>query len=231
MIEQKEFVWEKIHSKENWARYPNEEFVRFIGRYFFRVPKEKRKEIRFLELGVGQGAQAWFLIREGYDFYGIDLAKTAIEKLKIRFQEENIFVGDFNYRFKIADIRNIPFEDKFFNIIFDVATLWLVSFTEHNKVYQEVFRTLKKGGLFFTWHVLKDSWGDDNKNYIDKDTMENVDVGPLANQGITYFAKLNDLSDLIENNGLKIIHKEILTITYENMQKFLKFAIIYAQKS
>ncbi len=32
-------------------RYPNEELCRFMGRNFFSIPHEKRKEIKILETG------------------------------------------------------------------------------------------------------------------------------------------------------------------------------------
>ena len=35
-------------------RYPNEEFLRFMGRNYFSVPREERKHIRILEIWRGQ---------------------------------------------------------------------------------------------------------------------------------------------------------------------------------
>ena len=37
-------------------RYPNEELCRFMGKNFFKVPQDQRKDIRILEVGCGSGA-------------------------------------------------------------------------------------------------------------------------------------------------------------------------------
>ena len=130
----------------------------------------------------------------------------------------------------VANMMKIPFENEMFDVVIDIAATWYVSYTDHNKVYQEINRVLRKNGLFFSWHILKGSYGDDGINYIDKDTKENVEAGPLSNTGIQYFAQYKDLINLLESNGLKIIEKELLERTYENMKKSLKYAIIITKK-
>jgi len=225
-------VWEKIHQEREWGKYPNEEFVRFIGRYFFNLGKDERKKIKICELGVGQGANVWFLLKEHFDVYGIDISSTALKKLKRRLEiDYNITCLDnFENRFKVGDIRNIPFSDAMFDVVADVATTWYVSYNDHKKVYREINRILKPGGLFFTFHILKGSWGYDENNLIDKDTVLSVKEGPLANQGVIYFADYKDLINLLVSAGFSIIEKEILIRSYENMTKFLKFAVVIAKK-
>ena len=96
-------VWEKILQEREWGKYPNEEFVRFIGRYFFNLGKDERKKIKICELGVGQGANVWFLLRENFDVYGIDISSTALKKLKRRLEMDyNITsLDNFENRFKV----------------------------------------------------------------------------------------------------------------------------------
>jgi SAM-dependent methyltransferase len=223
-------IWEKIHSSRAWGRYPNEELVRFIGRNFFKLEKKERKNLKILELGIGQGANAWFLIREDFDVYGIDISGSAIKKFKVRLKEENLLMDDFDERFKTANIKEVPYNSESFDVIIDIATVWCVSYSDHNLVYNEVKRMLKNGGLFFSWHILKDSWGDDGKNYIDRDTKENPDEGPLTNTGINYFAKYDDLIELLEKYNLNVIEKEFLERTYQNMEKSLKYSITVSKK-
>ena len=198
-------IWEKIHSTRDWGRYPNEELVRFIGRNYFKLLKRERKKIKILELGIGQGANVWFLIREGFDVYGIDMSKSAVNKTYKRLREEDLYSEKLKDHFKMSSILNIPFKDRKFDVIIDIATTWYVTYTDHNKLYKEINRVFKKNGLFFSWHILKGSYGDDGKNYIDKDTKEKVEEGPLSNTGIQYFAQYKDLINLLESNGLKII--------------------------
>jgi len=151
-------------------------------------------------------------------------------KFEKRLEEENIILNDFNKCFLIADVREIPFDNGFFNVVIDVATAWYVTYAEHNQVYQEINRVLKKDGLFYSWNILKGSWGDDEKNYIDKDTVSKVVEGPLEYNGVLYFGQFNDMIELQEKNGFKVIEKIYLKRTYENLQKALKYGIIIAKK-
>jgi len=224
-------TWENIHSKKEWGKYPNEELVRFIGSNFFKLSRKERKKIKILEMGFGQGANIWFLIREGFDVYGIDISNSAKEKLKARLENEKILPEEFDNHFKVQDIRKVSFSENYFDVVIDVAAILCVSYTDHNIVYNKINNMLKKDGLFFSWHLLKDSWGDDGENYIDKDTKEEVDVGPLAKEGILYFAKLDDLISLFEKNKFSVLNTEKLERTYENMQYSLKYAINVLKKN
>ena len=125
--------WEKIHKERDWGRYPSEELVRFIGKNFFKYDKETRKNIKILELGTGQGANVWFLLREGFNVYGIDISQSAIRKMQDRLIKDGFKLDDFNNRFKVGDIRNIPFKDSYFDIVIDVATTSYVSCSDHKK--------------------------------------------------------------------------------------------------
>jgi len=225
-------IWEEIHLTREWGRYPNEELVRFIGKNFFQIPKNLRKNIKILELGTGQGANVWFLMRENFDVYGIDISSSALKKMEKRLKEEGFYLSanEFKKKFKVGDIRKIPFDNSFFDVVLDIATVYCVKFSEHEKVYQEIYRVLKKGGFFFSFHLLKNSWGFDESNLIDKDTVKNVKEGPLSGLGIQHFADYDDLITLLKDNGFQIIESEMLTRTYQNRTKKINWAIIVAKK-
>jgi ubiquinone/menaquinone biosynthesis C-methylase UbiE len=227
----KNLIWEEIHKNREWGKYPNEELVRFIGKNFFSLPIAKRKNIKILELGTGQGANVWFFLKEGFDTYGIDISPSAIMKMRMRLEREGFILNDFQKRFKVGDIRKIPFEKEMFNVVVDVGTISYVSYTEHKTVFKEIWRILKPKGLFFSLHILKDSWGYDENTLIDKDTVENVKEGPLANQGNIYFANYRDLIEMLQTNGFEILEAETLIRTYQNGVKKLSWAILVAQKS
>lgn len=58
--------WEKIHSTQEWGRYPSETVIRFIARNYYKTEREK---IKILDFGCGAGAHTWYLAREGFDVY------------------------------------------------------------------------------------------------------------------------------------------------------------------
>ncbi len=223
-------VWEEIHASRAWGKYPNEELVRFIGRNYFKLNKEDRKNIRILELGVGQGANVWFLMRESFDVYGIDISPSALKKCKHFLEEDGFSFENFSEKFKQGDIRQLPFSNDCFDVVIDVATAWCLPYSDHSKIYSEVKRVLKSGGKFFSWHLLKDSWGYGKENLVDKDTVGNVKEGLFANQGTTYFADHKDLFNLISEAGLKIVSQEYLIKSLQNMEKEVKHSIMVAVK-
>ena len=71
--------WEKFYKNFSGNRYPEPILIRLIAKNFFRI--KTRKKIKILDLGCGEGANLWFLAREGFDAYGID--GLFIEGIKI----------------------------------------------------------------------------------------------------------------------------------------------------
>ena len=224
-------VWEKIHSTSSWGKYPCEELVRFMGKNFFSVPFEERKKISVLEIGTGQGANVWFLLKENFDVYGFDISPSAIRKLKELLEKMNLLPDDADSRFVVGDMtKGIPFNKKF-DIVIDCATTWCSTCSQHFKIYEKVYNTLKPGGFFWIWHILKNSWGYGTGKQLEKDTFDNTTEGPLSDLGTAYYADLCDLIDILKSCGFSIKSKEILTRTYNNVSKQLSFAIIVAKKT
>jgi cyclopropane fatty-acyl-phospholipid synthase-like methyltransferase len=221
-------IWEQIHSQRSWGRYPNEELVRFIGKNFFRIPREKRKSIKILELGCGQGANLWFLAKEGFDVYGVDISPSAIKKAKDYLERD---WGIKSVKLNVQDIRTLQIEDEMFDVVIDVATIWYVSYTDHKKVFEKIFRLLKLNGYFWSFHIAENSWGYGTGNLIDYKTFDNISSeGPLQNQGITCMLSAKDIKILLETVGFKVTGIEKLVRTYENQQKKLIFWIVEAVK-
>lgn len=65
--------WEKIHSTQEWGRYPSETVIRFIARNYYKTEREK---IKILDFGCGAGAHTWYLAREGFDVYALMAQKV-----------------------------------------------------------------------------------------------------------------------------------------------------------
>lgn len=50
-------VWEEIHAKNEWGKYPSESVVRFVARNYYKKDREK---IRILDFGCGGEQQPGF---------------------------------------------------------------------------------------------------------------------------------------------------------------------------
>ena len=99
-------TWENIYKRKTQShknKYPNSEIVSFVLKYYYQQCFDNRKNIKVLDLGCGWGNNLNFLKNEGFDVYGIDGSKTAIDNCKTITSK--VFVGSLNA---------MPFENGFF---------------------------------------------------------------------------------------------------------------------
>ncbi len=191
-------IWEKTFKKKKWGEYPPEDLIRFIRRLKF---KKKKSKIKILELGCGPGANVKFLIKEGFNVYGIDISKTAIQKARSKISKiksKNFIVGNF---------KNIPWPDSYFDGVIDNFSLYANELKDIKRTYKEIHRVLKAKGFFFS-----KVWGTKTQGFqrgikLEKNTFKDINIGPCKNLGISHFFTLNELTDLnsiFSNNTIDI---------------------------
>ena len=168
--------------------YPNEALIKFMAVNFNCFDDIVRnKDIRVLEVGCGSGANLWMLAKEGFDTYGIDGSKNAVESANIHLKEK----WGVSAKISIGDFRELPYEDSFFDVVVDVVSLQHLDMESTKKTLDEIRRILKPNGRFFSYRL-----GDHSimpfaqmGNRIDAVTVQNIDgnVLPLNNNGPTSF--------------------------------------------
>ena len=134
-------VWEEVFSSREWGKYPSESIVRFVASKFFH---RERKNVRLLEVGCGTGANIWFMCKEGFDVFGIDGSKSAIEKSYKMLGDAKL-----NATLFVGDIVSLPFEDNSFDGIVDSECLYCNNTTNTQKILSEIQRVLKQYGFFY----------------------------------------------------------------------------------
>ena len=162
-----------------WGLSPN--------KYVTHIPKII-KSGTVLDIGVGEGRNALFLAKHGFNVTGIDISKEAIRKFLEFSQKENLRI-----RGIISDIIDFKFK-KNCNIILSVATLHLVSKDRVIETIKKIKKQTKTNGInlltvftkkdigqkeypnlyFFDENELKELYRDwqilEYKNYIKKET-------------------------------------------------------------
>lgn len=109
--------YQKSYSQEGLSaqrRWPNEELCRFMGRNFFNISFNERKDIKILEAGCGSGANLKMIVQEGFDTYGLDLSDEAINMVK------DILGSRENFHVLAGDMLSLPYGNNMFDAVVDV---------------------------------------------------------------------------------------------------------------
>lgn len=124
------------------------------------IPNLKSKKV--LMLGCGTGEESILLESFGVlpkDIVGIDLSSNSIKIAKESYPDIEFVIGDIN---------DLPFDSNSFDFVYSSLAVHYSKTPE--KIYREVYRVLKKDGLFLfsVAHPLR--WSSEEKN-IDGETI------------------------------------------------------------
>lgn len=160
--------------------------VKFIDNY---IKENSCKKV--LEIGSGQGANLLYLAKQNRDctFYGMDLYPS-IDK---RLENVTLLEGDYH------DLSSIP--DHSIDLVYAIETLCYS--TNKNRVFKEVNRVLKKGGLF----ILFDGYANKKRETL---TPLEKEVTLLTEKGwvLDCFESIHALDNYIKENGFEMLIKE-----------------------
>ena len=197
-------------------RYPNEYLIQFLAHYYF--PSRKRNEKKILEIGVGSGANSWMIAREGFDTYGIDNSKTGLKLCKKVHESWGVSV-----KLKLGTMRKLPYQNGFFDCIVDVVSMQHLNLEGHEETYNEIYRCLKKGGRFFSYHLEKSTdYFDPKKGMVDNSTMRDF----LGN-GQACFLDSRQAENFLKSSGFKDIS---IGYNIRKKENIFEYLLIEAKK-
>lgn len=98
---------------------------------------------QLLELASGQGQDARYFARLGYEVTATDLVDTGLKEAAKKAEQENLQID-----FQITDLaKPLPFPDNFFEIIYSHLGLHYFNKADTKKLLKELHRVLKPGGI------------------------------------------------------------------------------------
>ena len=231
---QTENWYEASYLKEGFdsqRRYPNEELLRYMGRNFFPIPINSRKDIRILELGCGSCANLWMVAKEGFKTYGIDLSQEAIRLGKIMLGHWGVEAD-----LQTGDMKSLPYEDNLFDVVLDVFSTYCLPDADFNRCLGEIERVLKPGGSFFCYTPGKNSKAFESHapaSKIDESTLEGIHRKSSPFYGNFYpfrFVHPEELKVEVENIGMEVSYLEINQRSYYNRQEVFEHVVLEAKK-
>lgn len=186
--------WEEIHRNQEWGKYPSEQLVRFIARNFYN---KDRKNIKILDFGCGAGANTWFLAREGFDVYAFDGSESAVNRAKEYLNKD----GYNNVHFSVMDGTELDYASDMFDCVVDNVCIYANKKVHIEIMYKEVYERLKKGGKLYSACFGEKTDGYGTGKYIEDNTYENIEKGPLEGRAIAHFFNKDELKETLEVSG------------------------------
>jgi len=226
--------WEETYGSSNGKhlnKYPYGQLVT----YFFRNKKylQNGENSKILELGCGAGNNLPLFLNEGYDVYGIDGSKSAINIARERLKNYN------NLNLDVMDFTNLKYEDNFFDMVIDRESIYANTPINIEKIYKEINRVLVSGGVFISmmynindYHFKKIILNDSYAKYIDINTYTNFKGGTFKGTGIVHFFTKDEVFKLCEENNFEILSlsENISNEIYPKQMNKVSEYILVAQK-
>jgi len=221
MIKSFDKNWEtNIYSRgKQLNEYPYDILVSIITRKFFNIPRKQRKKIKILDLGCGAGNNSKFLAENSFDVYGIDGSKSAIEICKNRFKKWGL-KGNFIQ----GDFWKLPYKNNFFDVIIDRESLYANRFKIIQKTINEVYKKLKKNGLFVSFIYSSHHPDREYGKQIELNTYNNFKEGScFYKTGVVHFVDIKEILGLYSKFKIENIIKHSLIEVYNKSSRFMEF--------
>lgn len=128
--------WEEAYQKKDVVTFsaePNPTITEFEHLFV--------KAAKALDVGCGEGQNALYLARKGYDVDAFDLSEHAIEKLKYRCEAEGVQLNSF-----CADLTKYNFKQNY-DLIISFGTLHFVSKNDWKSFIDKAKKHTNVGGI------------------------------------------------------------------------------------
>ena len=166
---------------------------------FLRFTKSNPVNNRILDCGAGgPDPKLAFFYENGFETYGIDISEDQIK-------EAEDFCKKYDIKLNIikGDMRNIPFESRFFGYIYSYLSMVHLSKNETAQAINEIYRVLVTGGLCYLNFLSKDDANFDAK----KETKPGEIIDKHGNEEFVHSYYYDDEPDAFFHD-FKILYKE-----------------------
>lgn len=215
-------VWDKQYREKGYfIKYPDENLIRFMAKYFYNTPD--RKKVKILDIGSGVGRNTIYLAKEGYSAFGLEATDSGIEVSKKRLELEGINAG-----FKKGNSTKIPFPEEYFDTVVDIQAIPHNTYKEIKEILQEVKRVLKPNEMLFAKMVSTQDRSFKKGREIEKHTLDDIREGTFVDAGVTHFFDFAELKSLMAI--FTEINIEYTETAFNNMKEKSAYWLVTAKK-
>jgi len=202
MTKEKYYNHEKIYKKifaeggKGWEDYNRSKKDAYKRLKQFLNSRFAPKKGLALDVGCGGGQAAFLIEKNGFNVFGIDYSTSAIKIAKKNAKRKKS-----SAKFKVADALKMPFSDDKFDLVADNHTFHcIVTKKDREQFAKEVYRVLKKRGIFFTATMQI------SKEVISKYADKLEKSGKSYHSKIRYWTSRDEFVRLLKKNKFKILH-------------------------
>lgn len=205
MMEEK---WKEVYGKRFGGMWtPDEAFVRFTAAYLQkRVGIDaydiKRRISNILDAGCGIGRHVVFFAEQGYNIYGTDISREAIEIANAWLAKRKLTANLY-----ICDVQKMPFRNNLFDVVVSHGVLDHIPYDAAKKAISEIKRVLApEGYLFISLRSTEDSeFGRGEKAGHNTFTLaEGYEKGIIQ-----HYFDLTEIKDLLASETFKVFDIEL----------------------
>ncbi len=201
-------IWEERYkSEKSIAKYPFDQIISMVMNTFKQV--EDKSTVNVLDYGCGGGNNFWFLAREGFTAYAVDVSESALKMTKRRLEEEDIYLPSDRYR--LISEEYLPFPDNFFSAVIDRESLCQSSWTEIQSRVREFKRILKPGGYYLGINFTCAHPDIKSADFLGFGDWNNFQTGLFKDQGQRHLFSVNDISELFSDWNIESLSELKIT--------------------
>ena len=174
----KQSIWEKEYKKVDhlWGFNPNS----MLTRYVEMLPVNGK----VLDIGIGEGRNAFFFAKQGFAVEGIDISETAIKRCLEYSKEHNL-----NIQAKVQDITSFEIEPNKYSLIILSNILNFFGDNDIRAIVEKVKNGLLKNGIVYV-NVFDDKEpGRENAPEKYKQVAKHTFYNERSNMCIHYFTR------------------------------------------
>ena len=142
-----EFNVEHYWNDEYWSKYlennknePEFDFTKDDWLLKYRETFDKFQKGKALDLGCGLGQDTMFLLNEGYSVVSLDISEKSLNELKKKIPDDKTIRKDMS--------KELPFSNEEFALVFANLSTHYYNWRDTKRLYNEIKRLLKPGGIF-----------------------------------------------------------------------------------